>query len=195
MRTSAKQFIAALFALALLCLANASPIRADLSASAQITDTQISPGEYQYDITLSDIGTTNVGTFWFSWVPGENFMPVSPSGVLAPTNWNKLITNGGPSDGYAIQFVADAGDALTAGNSLTGFQFDSTMTPAQLEGLSSFHPTFPVLTSFAYIGAPFGDPGEKFEATVLPASTPEPSTMVLAALGIGILALIRRAAL
>ena len=74
-----KQLIPVLSALALLFLASASPARADLGASAQVTDIQISPGEYQYDITLKDIGTTNVGTFWFSWVPGQNFMPVSPT--------------------------------------------------------------------------------------------------------------------
>ena len=84
---------------------------------------------------------------------------------------------------------------MTAGNSLSGFQFDSTMTPAQLEGLSPFHSTFPVLTSFAYIGAPFGDPGEQFTASVLPTATPEPSTMLLAGIGIGVLALLRRMSL
>jgi PEP-CTERM motif-containing protein len=192
MTISVKQLITLCSLLALLFLASAAPVRADLSASAQITDTQIGPGEFQYDITLSDTGTTNVGTLWFSWVPGQDFMPVSPTGVLAPTDWSEKITNGGSADGFAIQFIAGAGDALTAGNSLSGFQFDSSMTPAQLEGLSSFHPASPVLTAFAYIGAPFGDPGEKFTASVVPTSTPEPATLLLTALGIGMLALLRR---
>ena len=185
MSISVKQLITVFAALGLLCLASATPIRADLSASAQITDT--------YDITLKDIGTTNVGTFWFSWVPGDNFMPVSPTGVVSPSSWKDLITSGGPADGFAIQWVAGSGAALTSGESLSGFQFDSTLTPAQLEGLSS--DSIPVLTAFAYIGAPFGDPGEKFEATVTPTSTPEPGTLVLAALGVGLLALLRRPSL
>ncbi|MGA2813157.1 MAG: hypothetical protein ABSG16_17275 [Candidatus Acidiferrum sp.] len=195
MTTSVKQLITLCALLALCFLASGAPARADLSAAAQVSDAQIGPGEFQYDITLTDSGTTKVGTFWFSWVPGQDFMPVSPTAVLAPSSWAEKITNGGTADGFAIQFVAGSGDALGAGESLSGFQFDSTMTPAQLEGLSRFHPTFPVLTSFAYIGAPFGDPGEEFEATVPPTSTSEPATLLLTALGIGMLALHRRASL
>ena len=43
------------------------------SASATITATP--DGEnWQYSIKLVDTGSTTVGTFWFAWVPGEDFL-------------------------------------------------------------------------------------------------------------------------
>ena len=88
-----------------------------------------------------------------------------------------MVTNGGG----AIQWIASG--ALIPGGSQSGFEFDSTLTTSQLEGASVI-PSDPVATSFAYIGAPFGDPGFQFFAT--PAATaPEPATILLTALGIG----------
>jgi hypothetical protein len=181
----------ALPVLAAASLLSASPSRADLSASAQVTATQLGGGEYQYDVTLNDTGTTNVGTFWFSWVPGKDFMSVSPSGVLSPTGWVDAITHGGASDGYAIQWIDD-GAALTSGNSLSGFQFDSPLTPAQLAAASPINSAFPTATSFVYIGKPFADPGSQFVASITPSATPEPGTLAITALGLGLLAIFRR---
>jgi len=171
----------------------ASSIHAAEIASATISSTQLDPTDWQYDLTLTDTGTTNVGTFWFSWVPGEDFMGVAPTGVLSPTSWSDNITNGGAADGFAIQWVATPGDGLTPGNSLVGFQFDSTLSPSEIEGDSPFHPGMPVLTSFVYIGAPLADPGFQFavESVAAPAA-PEPVNGVLAMLGAGFLLLMRR---
>lgn len=177
--------------LAVASMLSASPSRANLAASAQVTATQLGGGEYQYDITLNDTGTTNVGTFWFSWVPGLDFMSVSPTSILSPTGWVDAITHGGATDGYAIQWIDD-GAALSAGNSLAGFQFDSTLTPAQLAAASPINSAFPTTTSFVYIGKPFADPGSQFVASVTPTATPEPGTLAIAALGLGLLAIFRR---
>jgi hypothetical protein len=60
-----------LFLLVAVCLAATAPIRANgIDGTATYTDTLVSPGMYQYDLTLTNTGTTTVGTFWFSWIPG-----------------------------------------------------------------------------------------------------------------------------
>ena len=49
-------------------------------ASESIVAHKIAPGDYRYTITLKDTGTTPIGTFWFAWVPGEDFLPSKPEG-------------------------------------------------------------------------------------------------------------------
>ena len=169
----------------------ASSIHAAEIASATISSTQLDPTDWQYDVTLTDTGTTDVGTFWFSWVPGEDFMGVAPSDVSSPASWTDAVTHGGAGDGYAIQWVATPGDELTPGNSLGEFQFDSTISPSEMAGDSPFYPTMPVLTAFVYSGAPFSDAG--FQFLVEPAAAaPEPVSGALAMLGAGVLVIMRR---
>jgi hypothetical protein len=176
-------------------LAASVSIRANgLDATATYTDMMVSPGVFQYDLTLSNTGTTTIGTFWFSWIPADGFMGVTPTNVMSPAGWTAMITNMGAS----IQWTNPT-MPLAMGDSVTGFMFDSTMTPAQFLG------TFPgpglgmgdrITTAFLYIGVPFGnpmgsDPGAQI--TAMPAasvSTPEPSTLSLAAIAMGLLALV-----
>ena len=80
--------------LALVCVQSVNLCAGTLSASATFTDTQVSPGVFQYDLTLNDTGTTNVGTFWFAWIPGDGFMTVAPTAVQSPSGWTGTITNG-----------------------------------------------------------------------------------------------------
>jgi hypothetical protein len=155
-----------------------------LSASATISDVQVSPGLYDYSIDLTNTGSTTIGTFWFSWVPGAGFLSATPSDVWSPTGWTDNITNGGAS----IQWIASgASDYLQPGWSLSGFGFESTETPAELlldftgSGTGSGDP---VLTSTAYIGAPFSS--DPYIFTV--AETPEPGTLLLMLSGLGLAA-------
>jgi hypothetical protein len=155
----------------------ANPASAALLATATMTDSQISPGEYQYDLTLNDVGTTTIGTFWFSWVPGINFMPATPTNLTAPAGWTDSLTTG---PGTAIQWLAGS-SLLSSGSSLTGFSFESTATPAQLAGFAAPpNQTFPVTTSFVYSGAPFSGAGYQF----VPSVVPLPDTFGLLALGL-----------
>jgi hypothetical protein len=147
---------------ALAC--SVSSIRAAEVASVTITSAQLNPTTWRYNLVLHDIGTTSLGTLWFSWVPGEDFMPTSPSNIVSPTSWTSIVTHGGASDGYAIQWVAGAGAALTPGNPVAGFQFDSATTPAQMAANSPFYSGTPVPTSFVYSGVPFSDGGFMFVA-------------------------------
>jgi hypothetical protein len=146
-------------------------------ATATVSTSQTS-APFTYSITLKDAGTTNIGSFWFAWLPGEDFLPTTPTNVFKPSGWSALVTGGGAGDGHAIEFV-DNGAPLTPGSSLSGFGFTSSDTPAELAGKSPFFTNTLVGTSFVYLGAPLNDPGFQFAA----AFVPEPSCLVLAGIG------------
>ena len=168
-------------ALAVACACAAAPAVASEAASATFSSTQLSPTSWQYSLTLNDTGTTDLGTFWFAWVPGKDFMSTAPSGIADPAGWSAITTNEGAADGFAIQWKAGGGALLTPGQSLSGFMFDSTMSPAQMMGDSAFFPGTPVTTTFVYQGAPFSDAG--VELQVQAAAVPEPSSLALMGLG------------
>ena len=154
-----------------------APSFGSLLATADMTYTQLNATTYEYAITLHDTGTTNVGTLWYSWIPGRDFMPVTPTNIQHPANWSNLVFGGGFSDGYSIQWTTSSA-ALTAGQSLPGFKFDSTATPTQIGGFSNFGP-YAVNTSYVYIGGPELDPGRLFTVQL----TPEPATLALVVIG------------
>jgi Hint domain len=136
-------------------------------ASATITANQLGPTLWQYSLTLVDSGSTTVGTFWFAWIPGQDYLATLPTSVTSPTGWMDNITHGGPGDGYAIQWLASSGSSdIASGGTLTGFSFESTDTPSEISGNSVFFPSTPVTTSFVYSGAPFSDPGFQFVASL-----------------------------
>jgi hypothetical protein len=136
------------------------------SASASIAFTQLDPTTYKYSITLSDSGTTPIGTFWFSWVPGEGFLPDIPT-FVAPQGWSAQVTDGTPpANGYSILWLAnDQPSGLQPGQSLGGFSFTSHTAPATVFGTSPIHPPSPVTTSTVYSGGIFSDAGFTFAAT------------------------------
>jgi hypothetical protein len=172
--------------LAAAVLAASGTVSADEIATATYTNVQVSPGIFQYDLTLTDTGTTTIGTFWFSWVPGNGFMSVTPTNVVAPAGWSDLITDGGRS----IQFTT--GTPINPGSSVSGFIFDSTMTPAQMAGIfggPGIGTGDAITTSFIYSGAPFSDNGVQIVATAARVTAPEPATFMLLALSLAVLAL------
>jgi hypothetical protein len=153
-----------------------------ISATATYTPEQVSPGVYQYDFTLNNTGTTTIGTFWYSWIVGAGFLSATPTDITSPTGWTDAPTN----TGKAVKWVTTT-DLLAPGDSLSGFTFESTETPAELllnfpgPGLGMGDP---VDTSFVYIAAPLADPGYQFVAE----QTPEPGTLLLTLTGLGIAA-------
>jgi hypothetical protein len=169
--------------------ANASPI---IGPTATVQSSALGGGEFDYKITLTDPASSPapIGTFWFSWVPGLDFMDKAPLSVISPAGWTDKVTNAGPTDGFAIQWVASPAGVLMPGNSLT-FEFISTEMPAQLMGNSPFHASFPEGTAFVYGGAPFSDAGTQFVA-VAASAVPEPSSLALTLAG-GLALILRRA--
>jgi hypothetical protein len=157
------------------------PASAGIVGSADFTSAP-NGANFDYTITLSNIGTTNIGTFWFAWIPGEDLMANQPTSITNPKGWTSAITGGIPGDGYAIQWVAGGGSAITPGKSLI-FGYTSAETPAQITGPSSFFSHPPEATSYVYIAAPETDPGFKF--TVTAAAVPEPSSLFLVGLAVG----------
>jgi hypothetical protein len=154
-----------------------------ISATATFTDTQVSPGEYQYNLTLNNTGTTTIGTFWFSWVPGAGFMVgATPTDITSPAGWTDTVTNAGK----AIQWKTTT-SLLAPGDWLSGFSFESTLTPAELEAAYAGPGTGtgdPVDTAFVYIAAPLADPGFQLTAQ----ATPEPGTFWLTLTGLCLVA-------
>jgi hypothetical protein len=168
-------------AIALACAA--APAAASEAATATYSSTQLSPTSWQYTLTLNDTGTTDIGTFWFAWVPGEDLMPTAPASIDSATGWTALTTHGSAADGFAIQWKAGAGALLAPGQSLSGFSFDSATSPQQMMGDSPFFPGTPVTTTFVYEGAPFSDAGVEFTTQAAPSAVPEPSSLALMGLG------------
>jgi hypothetical protein len=142
--------------------------------------------DYDYTITLNNTASSTVGveTFWFGWVPGENFMKTSPISVTPPSGWTDTVTHGGAADGYAIQFATSTTPVNPGQNMM--FQFTSADTPSEMAGNSVYYSTTPVGTSYVYENAPFASPSATFVAQPVP----EPSALAL--LSIGSLTLIRR---
>jgi hypothetical protein len=176
---------------ALLAATFAGRARAAETESSTISGTPIAGG-FQYTMNLTNTSTdsSKIGTFWFAWVPGSDFMQAEPTGIVSPTGWTANITGAAANvattagDGNAIQWIAGTGSALAPGATDT-FTFDSTETLAQLLGPSPFGGKPTETTSFIYTGGPFSDNGTEF--TVVP----EPATASLLAL-VGGGALLRR---
>jgi hypothetical protein len=132
---------------------------------------------YHYNLNVTDTGTTNIGTFWFAWVPGEDFLPSVPASESSPSRWGSALTGSGNQvDGTAIQWIATS-NAITPGHSLSGFGFSSADSPSTLAGNSPSHPASPILTTFVYNAGPFSDAG--FQLVVSPASTLASTTTTL----------------
>jgi hypothetical protein len=128
---------------------------------------------YNSDITVTNTGTSDLGTFWFGWVPGENFLPSVPSSITSPSGWTGALMGAGNSlDGSSIQWIAQSGSSkIAAGQMLGGFDFSSTDSPGVLAGMSTQHPTSHAMTSFVYGGAPFSDSGFQFTVAGIPAGS------------------------
>jgi hypothetical protein len=168
------------------------PAHAQINGSATVTAQQAGPNSWDYSMSLTNTGSTAIGTYWFAWSPGYDFLPSAPTSLSAPAGW----TVSTPQDGYfqpywSIQWVNPT-SPLQPGQTLKGFNFSSPDAPAVVGGPSFLGSFYPVTQSYVYIGAPEFDPGAAFTSPVTTV-TPEPATLSIIALAIPALALKRHA--
>ena len=140
-------------------------------ASGTISST--GSGPYVYSLTFSDgAGASSpIGSVWYAWIPGQFFLPGTPTSASAPAGWTANV------NGDSVQFIASSSaDYITAGHSLSGFSYDATFTPAQLAAAPNSG------ESDAYSAGLFSDAGDIFTVQAVP----EPS--LVSFLGAGFLA-------
>ena len=150
---------------------------ANITASAVVSSTPVGASfDYTIQLTNSSSSSSAIGTFWYAWVPGQDYLATRPASVTAPTGWTDLITHTpGANDGYAIQFTTNnPADYVPAGSSLS-FGFVSADKPASVNGTSVFYPGTPVGTFTVYPTTPFSDSGHEFVAAPAPTPTPTPT--------------------
>jgi hypothetical protein len=148
-------------------------------AKESLVAQKIGTGDYRYTITLKDIGTATIGTFWFAWIPGEDFMPVRPLSVAPPAGWRGTIThNTGSTDGYAILWTASSSSSELHPGQSKVFNFQSSATPAQVFGNSIFYRHPLVTTSFVYSGImPFSGSSYEFHSSSNSVIPPTPAAL------------------
>jgi hypothetical protein len=141
--------------------------------------------DYQVKLTNLASSTDSIQTFWYAWVPGEDYLSTPPTSVTPPSGWNFQVTHfpDVSTNGYAIQYTTTT-DALAPGDSLI-FRFTSPDTPAMLTGNSAFFDHPPIGTAFVYSGQPFQ--GDSLQFTV--SSVPEPSSLLLGLLALPMVAM------
>ncbi len=155
----------------LLGLMLVTGIATSVHAQGEIASGTISgsgSGPYTYSLSFSDAAnsTSPVGSVWYAWVPGVDYLPGVPTSASAPAGWTATIS------GDSIQFTANSpANDITAGFSLSGFSYHAAFSPAQLAAAANSG------LSYAYSGGLFSDAG--YEFTVQPATVPEPSTLAL----------------
>ena len=149
---------------------------ATINASGVISSTAAG-ADFNYTINLTNASSSNagIGTFWYAWVPGEDFLATSPISVSPPAGWTDNITNMGAGDGFAIQFLANSpANDVQPGSSLS-FSFTSADSPASVNGNSVFYPGTPAGTSIVYPQGPFSDAGHQFVVTPARRRRPTPA--------------------
>ena len=142
-------------------------------------------GPFSYSLTFSDAAgaTAPIGSIWYSWTattPPFFYLPGTPSSASAPAGWTASIQSS------SIQFTANSpANDIQPGNSLSGFGFQATFTPAQVA--SAAHSGL----SVAYSGG-IEAPPDSAGYTFTVAAVPEPGSLALMLAGAGAWAVSRR---
>jgi hypothetical protein len=138
-------------------------------------------GPYTYNLSFTDSGsaTSPIGSVWYSWIPGQFFLPSMPTSASAPAGWTANIS------GNSVQFIASsAANDIAPGQTLSGFSYQATFSPSQLAAAPNSG------ESDAYHAGLFSDSGNIF--TVQVAAVPEPLPIAFLAIGAIGLLLVRR---
>jgi hypothetical protein len=121
-----------------------------ISASTTISTTSTS-APFNYTMSVTNTGTTPIGTLWFAWtnVPiTYNLLPAPASNISWPSGWVGFPT--GPDralDGYGVEYYTF--NPIGPGQTLTGFNFTSNVAPAHLGDSSGSYP-LPIDTTYVF---------------------------------------------
>jgi len=178
------KLIKALFGIGLLAASSEARAQEAATGVINLVSTQGSGAseKFTYDIVLKDTGSTNIGSFWYAWIPPDNlydFLKSKPTAETSPTGWvaNLEGLNNG-SDYNSIQWVANS-NPLTSGSTLN-FGFTTPDNFATVTG-SSPDFGFPTGYSYVYLGAPEAQGDGGGFLNVAAGSVPEPATLSLLA--------------
>ncbi len=173
---------AVLLAGAICGISLTSNARASETASATISEPSLGGGEFDYTLKLTDTGTTNVGTFWYS-------------GCQARISCrSRRPTSSRPPDGLPTSPTPAAPTALPSSSWPTPrcwprarpIRLASRARPRRRKSRQfPFHTTEPVDTSFIYSGAPFSDAGFEFQVTPGRAGAFHERALLFRALAVG----------
>jgi hypothetical protein len=153
---------------------------AQINAMVTYTSQQLGPNSYQYSLTLHNTGTTQIGTFWFGWIPGYDFLPSNASNVSSPAGWAGGSIHEAIGS-YAIEWY-DTGSPLAAGQTLSGFSITTADSPATLTGPSFLGSFYPVNTSWVYMGELQSGLNASDQGTLVTSTpVPEPVSVLLVA--------------
>jgi len=169
--------------IALVTLAIAMPASAVISASGVYQSAPNGPN-YDYNILLHNTGTTQIKTFWFSWLPYSSFLPSIPNSEGAPAGWSGQIVQ----DTYGNSILwSTTGSGIAPGASLFGFTLNTADSPTTLAGVDQYFGFYPVTFSYIYadtVASPNAVlPGPPGSLTLSPGVVPEPGSLALFTLG------------
>ncbi len=141
---------------------------------------------YDYTITLSNPSALTFGTFWFAWVPGDNFLTtgaVNKNTVTQPADFNAPSFPGNDS---SIRWETTSSSGVN--DTTDVFTFQSTESPAGLLQSTTYQGiTYPDLTFFLYRGNN-ATASPLVEGPITATLTPEPGSLILALTGVAGLA-------
>jgi hypothetical protein len=171
-----KKLIQNRFILATACALTSSISSFAQGASGTISSQQLNPSLWQYTITLTDSGSTDISSLWYAWTPDVSPYFYLPSGTLSSISGQNGWT--GSAVNNSIQFTdngnADNGNGLSPGQSVNLF-YDATFSPATLAATAHSG------LSVAYQGALEGSSSTP-DFTIT--ATPEPASLGLLAIGL-----------
>lgn len=167
MKTKTKLF------LTLLCgVAIAPAAFGQTSASGTISGVQ-NGANWNYTITLTDTGATQIGSLWYAWTPDVSPNFYLPAGTISNISGQNGWT--GSTVANSIQFVGGA-NALNAGNSVELF-YTASFSPTTLAA------TLNSGLSVAYSGG-IEASASTGDFTIAIVAAPEPSPVALIVIGL-----------
>jgi hypothetical protein len=143
---------------------------------------------YNYTITLHNTGDTPIGTFWYGWIPGYDFLKSQPTVTSSPLGWVAPIEG---FNSYSIEWYNNSGNSnnnIPIGQSAQ-FSFSTADSLAVLGGKDAFFNVYPMQSAYVYAGTPEVGPAGVLTVTAA-APVPEPASLFV--LSLATPALLRR---